>query len=70
MSPIDEKKDPWFIHATSPQLAACLWEDASPLLPDGNLGTSTVITGDSSCVSANIQKRTATLEMSGLAKPV
>ncbi len=53
----DGKKDPWFIHAASPLFAAGLWEDASPLLPDGNLGTFTVITGDSSGVSADIHDR-------------
>lgn len=57
VSPIDEKKDPWFIHATGPLLAAGLWEDASPLLPEGNLGTFTIITGDSSGVSADIHDR-------------
>ena len=57
VSPIDEKKDPWFIHATGPLLAAGLWEDTSPLLPDGNLGTFTIITGDSSGVSADIHDR-------------
>nr|WP_231109152.1 SOS response-associated peptidase family protein [Stenotrophomonas maltophilia] len=34
-----------------------MWEDSSPLLPDGNLGTFTVITGDSSGVSADIHDR-------------
>ncbi|HHA2511087.1 TPA: SOS response-associated peptidase [Stenotrophomonas maltophilia] len=57
VSPIDEKKDPWFIHAAEPLLAAGLWEDTSPLLPDGNLGTFTIITGDSSGVSADIHDR-------------
>jgi putative SOS response-associated peptidase YedK len=42
VSPEDRKKDPWFIHATGPLLAAGLWEDTSPLLPDGNLGTFTI----------------------------
>ena len=41
----------------APLLAAGLWEDTSPLLPDGNLGTFTIITGDSSGVSANIHDR-------------
>ncbi|MFH7416728.1 hypothetical protein, partial [Pseudomonas syringae group genomosp. 7] len=36
VSPDDGKKDPWFIHATGPLLADGLWEDTSPLLPDGN----------------------------------
>ena len=57
ISPEDGKKDPWFIHATGPLLAAGLWEDTSPLLPDGNLGTFTIITGDSSGVSADIHDR-------------
>ncbi|AFJ75514.1 hypothetical protein Smp_44 [Stenotrophomonas phage Smp131] len=57
VSLIDEKKDPWFIHATGPLLAAGLWEDTSPLLPDGNLGTFTIVTGDSSGVSADIHDR-------------
>jgi len=56
-SPEDGKKDPWFIHAAGPLLAAGLWEDASPLLPEGNLGTFTIITGDSSGVSADIHDR-------------
>lgn len=51
------KKDPWFIHAAMPLWAAGLWEDASKLLPEGNLGTFTVITGDSSGVSADIHDR-------------
>jgi len=53
----DGGKDPWFIHAAGPLLAAGLWEDTSPLLPDGNLGTFTIITGDSSGVSADIHDR-------------
>ena len=57
VSPEDGKKDPWFIHSTGPLLAAGLWEDVSPLLPDGNLGTFTIITGDSSGVSADIHDR-------------
>lgn len=57
VSPEDGKKDPWLIHATGPLLAAGLWEDASPLLPEGNLGTFTIITGDSSGVSADIHDR-------------
>ncbi len=57
VNPEDGKKDPWFIHATGPLLAAGLWEDTSPLLPDGNLGTFTIITGDSSGVSADIHDR-------------
>lgn len=57
VSPEDGKKDPWFIHAVQPLLAAGLWEDTSPLLPDGNLGTFTIITGDSSGVSADIHDR-------------
>lgn len=57
VSPEDGKKDPWFIHATGPLLAAGLWEDTSPLLPEGNLGTFTIITGDSSGVSADIHDR-------------
>ena len=57
VSPEDGKKDPWFIHAAEPLLAAGLWEDTSALLPDGNLGTFTVITGDSSGVSADIHDR-------------
>ena len=46
VNPEDEKKDPWFIHASGPLLAAGLWEDTSPLLDPDNLGTFTVITGD------------------------
>jgi putative SOS response-associated peptidase YedK len=57
VSDVDGKKDPWFIHDSSPLWAAGLWEDASPLLPEGNLGTFTVITGDSSGVSADIHDR-------------
>lgn len=57
VSPEYGKRDPWFIHATGPLLAAGLWEDTSPLLPDGNLGTFTIITGDSSGVSADIHDR-------------
>ncbi len=57
VSPEDGKKDPWFIHAADDLWAAGLWEDASPLLPDGNQGTFTVITGDSSGVSADIHDR-------------
>lgn len=57
VSSVDGKKDPWFIHAAGPLLAAGLWEDTSPLLPDGNLGTFTIITGDSSGVSADIHDR-------------
>ncbi|QHB72082.1 SOS response-associated peptidase [Stenotrophomonas sp. 364] len=53
----DGKKDPWFIHAVRPLWAAGLWEDTSPLLDPGNLGTFTVITGDSSGVSADIHDR-------------
>lgn len=53
----DGKKDPWFIHAAGPLWAAGLWEDASPLLGPDNLGTFTVITGDSSGVSADIHDR-------------
>ncbi|RLK57426.1 putative SOS response-associated peptidase YedK [Stenotrophomonas rhizophila] len=53
----DGKKDPWFIHATGQLLAAGLWEDTSPLLDPDNLGTFTVITGDSSGVSADIHDR-------------
>ncbi|WP_282259374.1 SOS response-associated peptidase [Stenotrophomonas sp. PS02301] len=53
----DGKKDPWFIQATGPLLAAGLWEDTSPLLDPDNLGTFTVITGDSSGVSADIHDR-------------
>ncbi len=57
VSPEDGKKDPWFIHAAAPLWAAGLWEDASPLLGPNNLGTFTVITGDSSGVSADIHDR-------------
>ncbi len=56
-NPEDGKKDPWYIHAAGPLLAAGLWEDTSPLLPDGNLGTFTIITGYSSGVSADILDR-------------
>ncbi|HDS1082422.1 TPA: SOS response-associated peptidase [Stenotrophomonas maltophilia] len=57
ISPIDGNKDPWFIRTTGTLLAAGLWEESSPLLPDGNLGTFTIITGDSSGVSADIHDR-------------
>ncbi|HBZ46432.1 MAG TPA: SOS response-associated peptidase [Stenotrophomonas sp.] len=57
VSPEDGKKDPWFIHAATPLWAAGLWEDASKLLGEDNLGTFTVITGDSSGVSADIHDR-------------
>jgi len=53
----DGKKDPWFIHAAGPLWAAGLWEDTSPLLADGNLGTFTIITGESSGVSADVHDR-------------
>jgi putative SOS response-associated peptidase YedK len=53
----DDKKDPWSIHAAKPLSAAGLWEDASKLLGDDNLGEFTVITGDSSGVSADIHDR-------------
>lgn len=56
-NPDDKKKDPWFIHAAQPLWAAGLWEDASKLLGDDNRGTFTVITGDSSGVSADIHDR-------------
>nr|WP_223181621.1 SOS response-associated peptidase [Stenotrophomonas lacuserhaii] len=57
VSPDDGNKDPWFIHAAGPLLAAGLWEYTSPLLTEGNLGTFTIITGDSSGVSADILDR-------------
>lgn len=57
VNPEDGKKDPWFIHAAGPLWAAGLWEDTSPLLDPDNLGTFTVITGDSSGVSADIHDR-------------
>jgi putative SOS response-associated peptidase YedK len=57
VNPDDKKKDPWFIHAATPLWAAGLWEDASKLLGEDNLGTFTVITGDSSGVSADIHDR-------------
>ncbi|MDQ1062384.1 SOS response-associated peptidase [Stenotrophomonas sp. SORGH_AS_0282] len=57
VNPDDGKKDPWFIHAATPLWAAGLWEDSSKLLGDDNLGTFTVITGDSSGVSADIHDR-------------
>lgn len=57
VSPEDGKKDPWFIHAAEPLWAAGLWEDESPLLGEDNLGTFTIITGDSSGVSADIHDR-------------
>lgn len=57
VSPEDGKKDPWFIHAATSLWAAGLWEDSSKLLDDDNLGTFTVITGDSSGVSADIHDR-------------
>lgn len=39
VNPNDKKKDPWFIHADRPLRAAGLWEDASKLLDDDNLGS-------------------------------
>lgn len=57
VNPDDNGKDPWFIHAATPLWAAGLWEDASKLLGPDNLGTFTVITGDSSGVSADIHDR-------------
>jgi putative SOS response-associated peptidase YedK len=56
VSPEGGKKDPWFIHAARPLWAAGLWEETSPLLDPDNLGTFTVITGDSG-VSADIHDR-------------
>ncbi len=53
----DGQKDPWFIHAAMPLWAAGLWEGPSELLGRDNLGTFTVITGDSSGVSADIHDR-------------
>lgn len=38
VSPIDGKKDPWFIHAAEPLLAAGLWEDSSPPVARRQLG--------------------------------
>lgn len=57
VNPDDKKKDPWFIHAEKPLWAAGLWEDASKLLGEDNVDTLTVITGDSSGVSADIHDR-------------
>lgn len=57
VNPDDQGKDPWFIHAAGPLWAAGLWEDKSPLLDPDNRGTFTVITGDSSGVSADIHDR-------------
>ncbi|WNH48299.1 SOS response-associated peptidase family protein [Stenotrophomonas aracearum] len=57
VSPVDQKKDPWFTHADQTLWAAGLWEDASALLGRNNLGTFTVITGDSSGVPADIHAR-------------
>ena len=57
VNPDDKQKDPWFIHAKTPLWAAGLWEDASRLLDDANLGTFTVITGDNSSVSADVHDR-------------
>jgi len=57
VNPDDQGKDPWFIHASGPLWAAGLWEDKSPLLDPDNRGTFTVITGDSSGVSADIHDR-------------
>lgn len=57
VNPDDGEEDPWFIHAAGPLWAAGLWEDTSPLLDPGNLGTFTVITGDSSGMSADIHDR-------------
>ncbi len=46
------------VHPLARAAARCgLWEDASPLLPGANLCTFTVITGDSSGVSADIHDR-------------
>ena len=57
VNPEDGQKDPWFIHAATPLWAAGLWEESSPLLAPDSLGTFTVITGDSSGVSADIHDR-------------
>jgi putative SOS response-associated peptidase YedK len=57
VNPDDKKKDPWFIHAEKSLWAAGLWEDSSKLLGEDNLGTFTVITGDSSGVSADVHDR-------------
>jgi putative SOS response-associated peptidase YedK len=60
LNPDDKKKDPWFIHAATPLWTAGLWEDASRLLGENNLGTFTVITGASSAssgVSGDIHDR-------------
>lgn len=57
VNPDDKKKDPWLIHAAKPLWAAGLWEDASKLLGEDDVGTFTVITGDSSGVSADIHDR-------------
>jgi len=43
--------------ASCPPPGTRLWEDTSPLLDPDNLGTFTVITGDSSGVSADIHDR-------------
>jgi putative SOS response-associated peptidase YedK len=57
VSPADGQKDPWFTHAATPLRAAGLWEDSSKLLGEDNVGTVTVITGDSSGISADIHDR-------------
>lgn len=64
----DGKKDPWFIHAATPLWAAGLWGDSSKLLGPDNLGTFTVITGDSSGVSADIHDRMPVWLAPGLAE--
>jgi len=50
-------KDPWFIHAAGPLWTAGLWRVPSPFLPAGNLGTFTIVTRDSSGLSADIHGR-------------
>lgn len=46
------------VHPRQQPLKGCrLWEDASPLLPDGNRGTFTIITRGRSGVSADIDDR-------------
>lgn len=54
---VDGKKDPWYISADDQLWAAGLWEGPSPLLAGDNQGTFTVITGQSSGVSADVHDR-------------
>lgn len=55
VNPEDGKKDPWFIHAAGPLLAAGLWEDTSPCCP-----TATWAPSPSSPATAAASRPTST----------